>query len=303
MITSDPPSERRLPVGALLGAIVVIVAIYAAVPLARNAALQLLCLAVALGLFTHSPRQVTTVSLSACGLLALAMLGLWSTGTQGFDSVRDGTNGLLACLFMLVLGQAIHHFSVKHEELSEQQSTMATTLARMEQLATRDPLTGLFNTRHMTELMNQHAKRSERADLPMSLGLIDLDQFQRVNERFGHAVGDEALVAVSRIATEVFRQTDVIGRWGGEELLVLFTDTEPEQALLGLERLRDRLAGQDLSVARLGVKVTFSAGLVVWQEGEDMDATLTRARHALLRAKHEGRDRTVTGHFNPATLS
>ena len=110
-------------------------------------------------------------------------------------------------------------------------------------------------------------------------------------------------MAVARIATDVFRQTDVIGRWGGEELLVLFTDTEPEQALLGIERLRDRLAGQDLSAARLGVKVTFSAGLVVWQEGEDMDASLTRARHALLRAKHEGRDRTVTGHFNPAVTS
>ena len=303
MSTSEQTPERRLPVGALLGALVLIVAIYAAVPLARNAALQLMCLAVALGLFTHSPRQVTTVSLAACGLLGLTMLGLWSTGMQGFDPVRDGTNGLLACLFMLVLGQAIHHFSVKHEELSEQQSTMADTLARMEQLATRDPLTGLFNTRHMTELMNQHAKRSERADLPMSLALIDLDQFQRINERFGHAAGDEALVAVSRIAIEVFRQTDVIGRWGGEELLVLFTDTEPEQAQLGIERFRHRLAGQDLSAARLGVKVAFSAGLVVWQEGEDMDATLTRARHALLQAKHAGRDRTITGQFTPTTLS
>lgn len=292
-------AERRLPVGALMGAMLLIVLLYVAAPVARNAALQLLCLTVALGLFTHSPRQVTQVSLAACALLGAGMLGLWAPGMQGFDPARDGTNGLLACLFMLVLGQAIHHFSVKHEELSEQQAAMADTLARMEQLATRDPLTGLFNNRHMTELMNQHAKRSERADLPMSLALIDLDQFQRVNERFGHAVGDEALATVARIAVEVFRQTDVVGRWDGEELLVLFTDTEPEQALQGIERLRQRLAGQDLSAARLGVKVSFSAGLVVWQEGETMDATLSRARHALMRAKHEGRDRTVTGKFIP----
>ncbi len=303
MTSTETSAERRLPVGALMGALVVIVAVYAAIPLARNAMLQLLCLTVALGLFTHSPRQVTQVSLAASGLLALAMLVLWTADLQAFDPLRDGINGLLACLFMLVLGQAIHHFSVKHEELSEQQTTMADTLARMEQLATRDPLTGLFNNRHMTELMNQHAKRAERADLPMSLALIDLDQFQRVNERFGHAVGDEALVAVARIAMEVFRQTDVVGRWGGEELLVLFTDSEPEQAVQGIERFRHRLEGQDLSAARLGVKVSFSAGLVVWQEGEDMDTTLTRARHALLRAKHEGRDRTITGKFTPPSSS
>ena len=170
---------------------------------------------------------------------------------------------------------------------------LSGALERIQELATRDELTKLYNRRHMHEIINQHQKRLERSGHHrFCLGIIDLDYFKRVNDTHGHSGGDEVLCRFSQVALEVLRQTDVLARWGGEEFLVLLIDATPEQALRGMERLRERLAGTEVLTAHPGWRVTFSAGVASFHAGETLEACLERADQALYRAKQAGRDRT-----------
>jgi diguanylate cyclase (GGDEF)-like protein len=285
-----------------LGGIALAVAAYALWPEARHAALALLCLVLACGMFTLSPNEVLKAGVAAVALLASALITLWWLQPTGFQPVRDGLDALIVCLLMPVLSRTVFQISHKRQRLVQQQGTLADTLARLETLATRDPMTGLFNQKHMAELMDQQAKRAQRGQAPLAVALLDLDHFRQINDRHGHDVGDSVLADVARCATDALRQTDVVGRWGGEEFVVLFVDSDHTQAQLGLERLRERLSGQRLGTATLqaGVSVRFSAGLAEWVPGDNLHTTLQRMDDALRQAKHQGRDRVVLAPL-PAT--
>lgn len=291
--TEATPPSRALAL-SLVG-IVLMVAAYALWPEARHAALALLCLTLAFGMFSLSPGEVLKAGVAAVALLASALITLWWLQPAGFEPMRDGLDALIVCLLMPVLSRTVFQISGKRQRLVQQQGTLAETLARLETLATRDPMTGLFNQKHMAELMDQQAKRAQRGQAPLAVALLDLDHFRQVNDRHGHDVGDSVLADIARCAADALRQTDVIGRWGGEEFVVLFVDSDHTQALLGLERLRERLAGQRLGTATLqaGVSVRFSAGLADWIPGDHLQATLQRVDDALRQAKQQGRDRVV----------
>lgn len=286
--------RSRLTLAQEVGILGAIVLAYAFLPPTRSAALQVLCLTLVLGMFTLKPREVIVACGFAVGLLAATLLALWHFNAAGFVPLHDGINGVLACLIMPVLTYLIHYFSQRREQLQAEQEKLSTAMERVQQLATRDALTGLFNRDHMNELMTHHIGRAQRACTPLSLAIIDIDLFKRVNDSFGHPVGDTILQGFAGTATEVFRQNDLIGRWGDEEFLVLFPDTPPMLAAQGLERLRQALNRRDLSLAGLGLRTTFSAGLTVWQDGETASCALQRADTALHQAKHQGRDRVIT---------
>ncbi|RZL10701.1 MAG: GGDEF domain-containing protein [Rubrivivax sp.] len=293
------PAEAAPPSRALalsLVGIVLAVAAYALWPDARHAALTLLCLTAACGMFSLSPGEVLKAGVAAVALLASALITLWWLQPAGFEPMRDGLDALIVCLLLPVLSRTVFQISGKRQRLVQQQGTLAEALARLETLATRDPMTGLFNQKHMAELMDQQAKRAQRGQAPLAVALLDLDHFRQINDRHGHDVGDSVLADVARCATDALRQTDVIGRWGGEEFVVLFVDSDHAQALLGLERLRERLAGQRLGTAALqaGVSVRLSAGLADWRPGDNLQTTLQRLDDALRQAKLQGRDRVVT---------
>jgi diguanylate cyclase len=267
---------------------------YVLVPPTRSAALQVMCLVLVFGMFTLKPREVVIACYFAVGMLAPTALALWGLQAGQFDALHDGVNTLLACLIMPALTSLIHHFSHKRELLKDQKRELAVALSQVQRLATRDTLTGLFNRHYMTEQMEHFARKTRRSDTPLSVAIIDLDQFKLVNDRFGHLVGDEILKGFSTCAVEVLRQNDVVGRWGGEEFVVLFPDTPAALAGLGLERLRQRLARRDLTAGGLGLKTTFSGGLTQWAPGEPIETVLQRADTALYEAKHQGRDRVLT---------
>jgi diguanylate cyclase (GGDEF)-like protein len=124
------------------------------------------------------------------------------------------------------------------------------------------------------------------------VALLDLDHFKQVNDQHGHRVGDEVLVRFAMVAREVLRQTDLIGRWGGEEFMVLLPDTDPAQlGLIGLDRLRERLARTQVSGAAADLRVRFSAGIACAVTGETTEQLMARADQALYQAKAAGRDR------------
>jgi diguanylate cyclase (GGDEF)-like protein len=170
------------------------------------------------------------------------------------------------------------------------------TLRMEEQLrraATTDELTGLLNRRAFLAALDTEIARSERSGSPLALALIDLDHFKSVNDRFGHAGGDEVLRRFADTAREAMRTADVIGRLGGEEFAVLMPDTDQVQSGIAGERLRDAVARRRvvLSTGALA-PVTISVGVAHHHAGEERDRLIIRADEALYEAKDSGRNRT-----------
>ncbi len=160
-------------------------------------------------------------------------------------------------------------------------------------VASHDPLTGAFNRRGMTEAFAREAARAVRSGQPLALALIDLDDFKRVNDQHGHAVGDAALVHLTRVIGETLRPTDLCGRLGGEEFVLVMPGSDHEAAKGALARLQAAIAIQP--VAHTQVTLAFSAGLVLGQQSESLEQMLARADRAVYRAKAAGKRCVVCG--------
>lgn len=157
-------------------------------------------------------------------------------------------------------------------------------------LANNDGLTGLPNRRRATERLEVELSRSQRYKNPMAVVLCDVDHFKQVNDRFGHNMGDEVLVQVARALQECLRQVDLVGRWGGEEFLVILPETELAGARIVGERLRR--AVEALPAFKDGPEhLTCSAGIAVFDDDPTSAAFVDRADQALYRAKEGGRNR------------
>lgn len=170
---------------------------------------------------------------------------------------------------------------------------MNETRDKLRKLATTDPLTGLLNRRAFNERLQEESARIKRSGRPSALLMADLDHFKTINDRYGHAVGDLAIGTFADICRSVFRQYDVICRWGGEEFMVLLPDTDKHQA----GRVADRLH-QVLSVTRIpgtddDIHMTASVGVLELAAERDIGAALTQIDRLLYDAKQGGRNITV----------
>lgn len=164
---------------------------------------------------------------------------------------------------------------------------------RVEQEARTDELTGLYNRRHLYEYMQQSLQRTRRLHMPMSLLLIDIDNFKSLNDDYGHQFGDEVLVLTAQTLRESLRSHDTIARWGGEEFLVLLTETNNSAARIVAEKLRATI--QSLPIRRDGreIPMTISVGMHTANQTESLDAMLKQADANLYTAKHNGRNQVV----------
>lgn len=166
----------------------------------------------------------------------------------------------------------------------------------LRQLAETDGLTGLPNRRAGLQQLARHLAQVDRERGPLVIGFLDIDLFKDINDRHGHAVGDQVLVAVARALRAAVRSQDEVVRMGGEEFLLLMPGMPREAASARLDRLRQRIteAGQALQVP--GLEVTASIGLAQWRPGEDdLAGLLRRADHAMYVAKRAGRNRVFDG--------
>jgi diguanylate cyclase (GGDEF)-like protein/PAS domain S-box-containing protein len=156
---------------------------------------------------------------------------------------------------------------------------------RLRELATVDALTGAVNRRRFFELGDEEIARADRYGGALSLAMIDADHFKRINDTFGHAAGDEALVHIASTLRAGLRRSDTVGRYGGEELALLLPATELAGARLLVDALRAAVASSPREV-----RVTVSAGVVERTPGESLASMLRRADAALYRAKADGRN-------------
>jgi diguanylate cyclase (GGDEF)-like protein len=178
-------------------------------------------------------------------------------------------------------------------------SQLATAIAKVrlfeevKELSITDPLTGLYNRRHFFEQAEREFARAKRYLRPLAAVMLDLDRFKRVNDTYGHAVGDQVLQAVARICRRELRKIDILARYGGEEFIALLPESELPEAGQVAQRLCDRVAAATFDTNAGPVKLTVSLGIAgLDQNCADLDELLRRADHALYAAKQAGRNRT-----------
>lgn len=164
----------------------------------------------------------------------------------------------------------------------------------LDRQASLDPLTGAMNRRAFGHLSVRELARVRRGGLPLTVMMMDLDHFKRINDALGHATGDIVLQLFVSVAQRVLRTEDVFCRWGGEEFVTLLPATAMPQALLVAERLRQSFAQEavDLAPEAAEIGFTVSLGLAEWRDDEEIESLLRRADHALYRAKDLGRNRS-----------
>ncbi|CAG0932054.1 putative diguanylate cyclase DgcC [Planctomycetaceae bacterium] len=170
--------------------------------------------------------------------------------------------------------------------------------AELERRATTDVLTGVANRRHFTETAEREIDRARRYANKLSLLMLDIDHFKRINDTYGHAVGDEVLKVLPGVVKPLLRKLDFMGRLGGEEFAVVLVETDGEGAAVVAERLRKGLAA--IEVRALGVHLHFTVSIGctevrVNEQAEDLKRALERADEALYKAKDSGRNRVVVG--------
>jgi len=160
-------------------------------------------------------------------------------------------------------------------------------------IANLDALTGVYNRRYIDLHLPTLAAKAQAQRAPLSIGLLDIDQFKLVNDRHGHAVGDFVVVQVAQLLRRNAREADLTVRQGGDEFLIVFVDTALAQAAETCERLRLAVQDHDWAAIQPGLTVTVSLGLSARQDGETVGQWFVRTDAALYQAKREGRNRVV----------
>ncbi|TQV87589.1 transporter substrate-binding domain-containing diguanylate cyclase [Aliikangiella coralliicola] len=159
---------------------------------------------------------------------------------------------------------------------------------KLELLSVTDPLTNVYNRLKMDEAFTQEIEKSKRYHSPLSVIMLDVDHFKNINDEYGHVVGDGVLKKIAQTIQSNLRTNDFLGRWGGEEFLIICPSTDIDKAQLVAKKLRSTLANTEFSP--LG-KVTASFGVAGWENGESQESIISRADSALYRAKDSGRNK------------
>lgn len=158
----------------------------------------------------------------------------------------------------------------------------------LEIAANHDPLTGIYNRAFLSAFLNKTLKDMDRYPKNLSIITFDIDHFKKINDAFGHGVGDLVLKELTKMISHSIRASDVFARIGGEEFLIMAPNTDPEGARTLSESIRSRVAQNDFTEAG---KVTISLGVTIYKKGDTMDDLFKRADIALYKAKNNGRNR------------
>lgn len=191
------------------------------------------------------------------------------------------------------IGNLRRAMSINNQELEKRNKELEVALQRISDMAVHDELTGIYNRRYLMERTNEESERCARTGTPFSTCIIDVDHFKRINDTYGHFAGDRVLQGVVNAMAATLRQTDVLGRFGGEEFVAILIDTPASGAMITAERLRHTVEQMAFDEIDPALKVTVSIGVAEHKAGTIPSLTFKNADHALYRAKDGGRNRSV----------
>jgi len=288
----------------------------------KTEAFLLYYLWIGLSTLRFSPRLTLAAGLLSIGAYVTIIVIALDAGsielgtiTEGFTSPRVSTINVslklvflsafaalavyIASVFRSIAAHAMTKklLQVSHDQLSETLDKLRATQKQLahknRELATLseiDALTQLYNRRKIDQIMAEALAETGLPARPVALILLDIDHFKAWNDRYGHQAGDRIIQAVAEVLRTSARGNDHIGRWGGEEFLIVCRETDVETAALIAERLRHSI---EQSRFEVDARVTCSFGVTSYRAGDDADSLLMRADEALYRSKQEGRNRVT----------
>jgi diguanylate cyclase (GGDEF)-like protein len=192
-------------------------------------------------------------------------------------------NGFIINLLAFVIGKIFYEYSLNDYKDKLQ---IESHLNALKNISERDALTGLYNIRTINEILDNYVKEQVEDKNHLFLGMLDLDNFKEVNDQYGHAYGDEVLKTVANKILENIRDTDVAGRFGGDEFIIVFRNKDSQQ----IEKIMSRLLDDITQIDFKEHKISFSCGVAVW-EGETRQDLFERADQYMYEVKRSGKNK------------
>ncbi|MBN0988716.1 GGDEF domain-containing protein [Amphritea pacifica] len=188
-------------------------------------------------------------------------------------------------------GNSLDNLKQQNRQLIAENEALKHALESEKNRACRDSLTGIANRRAYEQRLEAEINHSNRSDRPFSLLVWDIDNFKQINDRFGHQIGDQILIACAQELHNQVRSCDFTARFGGEEFVSIIPDCPLSQACNIAESLRSRIAELAIATSRGGIHVTLSCGIAEFTPNSDADELFNRADRALYHAKKHGKNR------------
>lgn len=256
----------------------------AAVLLAFTYLSSVTAIMVALGAYAVVVRRNAGIYFFAATLSG--MLGAAATTTSVWGLIPLNTFTYHGIEFGIVLEATLLALAITQQMGYEQ-----TARLKAEYLAQRDPLTGLYNRRAFLDLSRVAWEQSHRNARPLSVLMLDIDHFKKINDQYGHDGGDKLLLSVSQLLTATCRKNDLLARWGGEEFVLLLPETDIEHARLLAERIRHLIEETGHTASQSTILSTLSIGVAEYATDADLGILIARADARLYEAKKGGRNR------------
>lgn len=218
--------------------------------------------------------------------------------TEDLPTINTVLQDLIADTKNLHMDMVRSHDELLHarrqaETAEQKMHELTIELGQVSELIYQDHLTGTLNRRGMDEAFKREFARSKRGQTSISIALLDIDHFKKVNDTFGHDVGDQALIHLAKNVQEILRPVDVIARYGGEEFVIILPDTHLADGVSIMTRLQRDLTKRYFLHENEKLLITFSAGVAQRKNEESAEAIIARADSALYRAKQAGRNRVL----------
>jgi diguanylate cyclase (GGDEF)-like protein len=198
-----------------------------------------------------------------------------------------------------LLARVKMHLELKYsrQKLKKLLEEQISLVQELERLAHTDALTGIWNRRYLMMIAEQEINRSQRYKVNFSILLLDIDHFKKINDTYGHNIGDEVIIFMTKVVIESLRTSDSFGRFGGEEFVVFLPETDIDEAQIVAERIRENLYNKSITVEDKQVSITVSVGVSSYSLGDkNIDVILQRADQALYQAKNQGRNRVIVNY-------
>lgn len=286
------PSMTSLQIGWQL--LMVTVCMYAA-PGIRELLIINFLLILLFAVFRYPPKRLPILSVILLSSYLFVILAQMAWSPAPIHWQHETITGLVFFLGLIgvsLLGVEIGNLRAALKKRNEH---LAILTAKNEQLAVTDDLTGLYNRRHLMRILRRQKSLSDRGDYHFSIGFVDLDHFKKINDTYGHASGDKALIAVAAEINRSLRDVDYVARIGGEEFVVVLAQTGYAESLRIAERLRADLEKLVIALDEgyPDLSLTTSIGIATYQPQESINTLIQRADKAVYAAKNCGRNCVV----------
>jgi len=243
-------------------------------------------------LYTFHVRSMTIVSVLVVfvGLLAILVGSILS---KPIKKLGQATHQMGVSIEQGITVLIPHNRFMEVNQLAKEFRLLSTlfnkSINRLNSLANEDELTGIYNRRQSLKYLHEERKRARRYNSGFSIAFFDIDHFKQINDNFGHAIGDEVLIDLSKLVMTLLRETDSFGRWGGDEFLIILRHSDWPATLNVVEKIRQEVEISKLS--SIDKNITISIGVTEFQPEDSIEKLMKRADDALYKSKFDGRNR------------